>query len=95
MTDNDREAFEAWHKDKFGYVLLTDDDPRWASWQAARDLYAPKVTEQEAVETAAKAIQERYWKGDLAISIQDAKEVCTEFAKATLRAADIRFREEA
>ena len=75
-----------------------DADFLWSTFEDAKDMLtkgAPKVAEKDAVEAAAKAIQERYWKGDLAISIRDAKGVCTEFAKAALRAAGVRFKEEA
>jgi hypothetical protein len=41
----------------------------------------------EVVERAAKAIQQRYWTGDLEISISDSKNVCEQFGKAALKAA--------
>lgn len=41
---------------------------------------------KEDVERAAKSIQDRYWQGDLKISISDAKETCTEFAIVALNA---------
>jgi hypothetical protein len=62
MTDKDREAFETWAKSE-GYLPKTVTRPyygdvylaesthyAWKGWQAARDHYAPKLTEKEAVE---------------------------------------------
>ncbi len=47
----------------------------------------PLEPTQAEIEAGGKAIQERYWEGDLTITISDSYKVCTEFAKAALEAA--------
>src|SRR5689334_18792067 len=63
-----REAFEDWVDDKFGGpagrhtsrcegVYLNDSvQAAWVGWQAAKAHYAPKLTEAQAIEIAAKAM---------------------------------------
>jgi hypothetical protein len=67
MSDKDREAFEAdcrncevytgRHHEYPEQYRLYETQLRWMGWQAARDHYAPKLTEREAVELAAEAIR--------------------------------------
>jgi len=71
------------------------DESSWELWQGCAAHYAPKLTETDAVEVAAKAIyqsnKEKYWpldfkdaKAAIQISIRQA-------AKSALRAAGVRF----
>jgi hypothetical protein len=101
QQDKDRDVFEKWALDEGSYDLSTDQDGDYIKpdtwelhrgWRAAREHNAPKLTEKEAVEIAAISIQKRYWEGDLAISVGDAKKVCTELAKAVLRAVGVQFK---
>jgi hypothetical protein len=59
----------------------------WESWQAARDHYAPKLTEQEVRETITTAFP--------ASANLFYVEICAQRVIAALRAAGVRFREEA
>ena len=99
MSDRDREAFEKWFPT--GKVLLEDpfsgDAPTGfkAGWQAARDHYAPKLTEKEAVEAAEMAIAEARGKDIKLPSHVVTSEELGKVAIAALRAAGIRFKEEA
>jgi hypothetical protein len=97
FSETMRIAYEAWQAARDHFAPKANDESYTRVWNEAMDyaaeVNAPKLSQKEAVEAAAKAIQQRYWKGDLPISIEDAKEVCTEFAMAALRAAGVRFKE--
>jgi hypothetical protein len=90
MTDKDAEAFRQYmlkeHDDngeqirEYSYHSMED------LWNAARERYTPKLSEKEAVEVAYQASQKT--------SEDDWKEFMAEMV-AALRAAGVRFREEA
>jgi hypothetical protein len=108
MSDKDRDAFEKWAFDNHhgtsrnantGFYNSAETAWAYDAWQAARDQYAPKLTEAEAVKTAARAIydsnREKYWP----VNFQEASAAIqisiTQAAKAALRAAGVRWKEEA
>jgi hypothetical protein len=102
MNDQDREAFERWaiqYMETLGYGARRDCfDPNHASaaWQAARDHYAPKLTEREAVEKAAYAIAETRYPGygSMAKWVEVNAHRYEAEAKAALRAAGVKLKEE-
>lgn len=85
MNDEDREAFEAWAKTRwYGDGTTGSHDYHAYSiaetvWQAARDHYAPKVTEKEAEQLCDQALR-------MAERPADVIEA--------LKAAGVRFKEE-
>ena len=102
MTDKDREAFEAWVAIRWHHVkdkpdlsgvrnqwtgqwcyTYAETSSLYAAWQAAPDHYPPKLTEKEAVEVC-RDVYRTAKKGELWGGII-----------AALRAAGVRFREEA
>jgi hypothetical protein len=95
MTDPDREAFEAWARSSGaaandrGCDNFFSETMRIAfqAWQAARDHYAPKLTEKEVRETITTAFP--------ASANFFYVEICGHRVISALRAAGVRFREEA
>lgn len=75
-TENEQELLA---RLKITMQLIKDQQAR------INELEAP-ATEAE-IEAVGKAIQKRYWCGDLEISINESRKVCMEFAKAALEAA--------
>jgi len=114
MTNKDREAFEqvagayfphgpihpALYRKNDGKYFHTKVSHAWNFWQAARDHYAPKLSEKEAVECAATEIAKAAWVeryhhlqgADLGFVVANADD--RELAKKSLRAAGVRFKEE-
>jgi hypothetical protein len=80
MTDTDREAFEGWQNEPHRIGTYHSN---LEAWQAARDRYAPKITEKEAVEVAAQSF-------DSQTDVYDPVAMMEAF-----RAAGVRFKEEA
>jgi hypothetical protein len=108
MTDQDREAFEAWFLEKYA-PLCAGTRGAWRefseakiagqAWQAAR-AHAPKLTEAEAGERVARhfALQEYHAHGFETIGspqvyVDKAWKDHIANAKAALRAAGVRFEE--
>jgi ferric-dicitrate binding protein FerR (iron transport regulator) len=92
MSDKDREAFEAWVRRCNHFDPA--EDQMWEAWQACAAHHAPKLSEKEAVERAAKAIQndslQQVMPGSYCgISDYDAKR----YAVQALKAANIQFKE--
>ena len=101
MTDKD-EAFHDWFLSPMRLPLEQpySGDVRTgfdAGWKAARDHYAPKLTEKEVVEKAAYAIAETRYPGygSMAKWVEVNAHRYEAEAKAALRAAGLRFKEEA
>lgn len=109
QQDKDCEAFKKWYKkQKFGkdehcHVFNTPHLMAQEGWQAAlayeRADNAPKLTEKEAVEAAAKAICWKEHEGRT--GLDSPKEVWSSWhanyetlAEEALRAAGVRFREQ-
>jgi hypothetical protein len=106
MSDQDREAFEDWVDHKFGgpagrhtsrcdgLYLNASVQAAWVVWQASRDHYAPKLTE-EVVEVVAKAIHHTPYTVPWEYSNVQMRENARDKAKAALRATGVRFKDEA
>jgi hypothetical protein len=98
QQDKDREAFEAWigddliNKDKAGNYIF-EVESAWEAWQGARDHYVPKLTEKEAMEAAANAIRAAI--GNSGSYGGSNPPTDREMAIAAIRAAGMRFKEEA
>jgi hypothetical protein len=102
MTDINREAFEAWQKERH---RLGTYHSNLEAWQAGAAHYEPKLTEQEAVESLARffALQEYHAHGFETLGspetyINNAYKDHLANARnsiTALRAAGVRFREEA
>src|ERR1700733_6244106 len=85
MTDKDREAFERW-------FYAEKPAAHWETWQAARDHYAPKLTEKEALERAAQAIAPIAWDKSIKPGNwdrDDAQKSARDSARRALRAAGV------
>ena len=118
MSDQDREAFEAdcqrrevytgRHREFSEQYQLYETQLRWMGWQAAAAHYAPRLTEAEAVEKAARALAEidcsmqaelrkifNEPDEDEALSADNKWTGYLHEARAALRAAGVRFKEEA
>ena len=105
MTDHDREAFETWVKaedcsierDHAGYFAF-GTALAYRCWQAARDHYAPKLTEKEAIELGAKAAYNFVFVDGNKWPRCDGGRIRPEefrlATKAALRAAGVRFKDE-
>jgi hypothetical protein len=115
MTDKDREAFEGdcannevyvgcHHKHPEQYQLY-ETQLRWMGWQAARDNYAPNLTETEATKIAAMVCAEIDYDEDYHAEFEDVglfiaqnwnsySETARAIVKA-LRAAGLRFKRDA
>jgi hypothetical protein len=65
LIDECRTDFEAWSKHKD----YRDDWFVWRAWKAARDHYAPKLTEDQAIKIAYKASIDR-WRNDPAYATE-------------------------
>ena len=102
MTDKEREVFEKWAVAN-GYgarrqpgqdvYISSSTNGAWDAWQAAAAHYSQKLMERDAVLAAAAAIRQ-------ALNREFAKTNVTSrqsenVAKAALRAAGLRFRDEA
>lgn len=83
-----REAFIKW-AESIGLDNM-ESNFAWFGWQAAWFRRQPEPV-SVSLEQCAKAIQERYWKGDIAITISDARVACTAFAKAVLDTAGVKY----
>lgn len=109
MSDKDRIAFErALSNETLGGFMndtITPDNA-WSLWQAARDHYAPKLTEAEAVEAACRQFTKPDVPGDGALWEQTqetdgmkfrltSKSLIRKSMLAALRAAGVKFRNEA
>ena len=114
--DADREAFEKWAEGE-GYRVkkitrpyygeIYTDEPThhlWKGWQAAHDHYAPKLSEQEAVEIACREFTKPDADGNLwdqtpenfAIKFHiTSKYLMRQSMARALRAAGVRFKKEA
>ena len=95
MTDRDREAFDKYLRD---YGVEGSHMEAWCVWQACAAHYAPKLTDGQAVEKAAEIIEPAFfgesaksWEPDHAAAM---REEARSKAKAALRAAGVKFREE-
>jgi hypothetical protein len=112
MTDKDREAFEAWCKNTSGYRTEGKTNPllnrkeyttvttysAWDAWRAARDHYAPKLIEKEAVRIACNAYanqQKAMGYGYYPVEAGSATHESLMAVMAALRAAGVQFKEEA
>jgi hypothetical protein len=105
MSDRDREVFDQWWKSHS--VEAREDMCIYSAnlgWQAARAHSAPKLTERDAVEVAAKHIAIADCGKWETLPEGDEREVHRGFtcrlyyrylAKSALRAAGVRFKEEA
>jgi hypothetical protein len=84
MSDQDREAMlDAWNHTKPIGWKNSDYRQFSAGWQAARDHYAPKLTEKEAIDLIQKAMfEEKHTRGYSGTAID------------ALKAAGVRFKEE-
>ena len=102
MSDKDTAAFEKWALSEglsisrnmsVRWVEYQDDktDHAWDAWEAARDRYAPKLTEAEAVAKAADAIHAVIHQAVVEPEARRMKRA----AETALRAAGIKFRDEA
>jgi hypothetical protein len=109
MSDKDREAFEADYSKRYlGAVAVRDGasyklqkaQHDWCIWQAARNHYAPKLSENDAVEKLQAYLLDtsgghlvKSQKGDRLWSTSHL--VNMSGLVRTLRAAGMRFKEEA
>jgi hypothetical protein len=99
MTEQDPEAFEAGYAKRWlgatavrngeGYKLQKAQY-EWRIWQTARDHYAPKLTEAEALDAACKAFDEVARRDNGGWVTNEGYAIA-----AALRAAGVRFKEEA
>jgi hypothetical protein len=89
QQDKDREAFDS-HIVSAGTKQWgqTVYDEHWKTWQAAREHFAPKLTEREAVEIVLIAFDKAYRSGDTYVAKNFIKG-----GIAALRAAGVRFKE--
>jgi acetylornithine/succinyldiaminopimelate/putrescine aminotransferase len=76
------------------HVKLSYEEGVAAGWQAARDHYAPKLTEKEAVVAATNAIHGAAFRGVITGQKPAMRDGVAHMV-AALRAAGFRFREEA
>jgi hypothetical protein len=91
QQDKDREAFEKWidfcaDRDEAGNYIY-EIQSAWEAWQAARDHYAPKLTDVEVVVIACGAL------GGVKLHQQIFWPSAAEKVIAALRAAGARFKD--
>jgi hypothetical protein len=95
--DKDRAAFEEFYglprMDSDGNFKDRRDEAAYKLWQAARDHYAPKLTEAEAVEKAAVALYNLEHKTQLD-KVAEFESYWRKNAQVALRAAGVQFRDE-
>jgi hypothetical protein len=101
MTNKDREAFEAWWIEKSLHMLMDkwQNDAAWEAWKAARAHYAPKLTWDEAVQIAERAAYAAIYEPPMRKGFDDAHAAIrlqvNSMVRAALRAAGVKFRDEA
>lgn len=117
MRDKNREAFEAFISKQYGWNDFRQDGPGYFNvevddaydlWQAARDHYGPKLTENESVEKAARALAEidcasqailrKVFNEPPVDEVRCVNKNVNSYiheAKAALRAAGVQFKDEA
>jgi hypothetical protein len=95
MTDADREAFEKWaHSTNRNELwVVGDKDIAYETWQAARDHYAPKLTETD-IPRIAKILCEQAAFLNWEQSSFAAKNNWIRSVETALRSAGVRFKEE-
>ncbi|HEX3747684.1 MAG TPA: hypothetical protein VHW09_27300 [Bryobacteraceae bacterium] len=104
---SDREEFEDWVDHKFGgpagrHISKCDGvylngsvQAAWAGWQAAKDNYAPKLTQAEAARIAEHALSELLKDEDIAKGFRPLYRAHAKAVITAIKAAGVKFRDEA